>query len=73
MATLEQKFNKVFAQYGKLYYDNAMTSVYVAEAEEGGFNAAFLVKKTLEHEKHIEGTCWDSIHVVNCAVKDNKC
>ena len=70
---LEVKFNEVIKNYANLYYDNATTSVYVAETDaEKGFNAAFLIKKELKHDKHIEGTCWDSIHVANVEVKDNK-
>lgn len=47
--------------------------MYIAEAEvQVGFNAAFLIKKELTHDKHIEGTSWDSIHVVNVEVANNK-
>ena len=47
--------------------------MYLAEAEQAGFNAALLIKKELDHEKHIEETSWDSVHVVNCAISpDNK-
>lgn len=74
MLKRETNFNKVFAQYGNLYYGDATTSCYVAETgEENSFNAAFLIKKELAKEKHIEDTTWDACHVVNVTVKDNKC
>ena len=70
---LEEKFNTVFKQYAQLYFDAAETSVYVAESDaKEGFNAAFLIRKELTNEKHVDLASWDSIHVVNCEVKDNK-
>jgi capping protein (actin filament) muscle Z-line, beta len=75
LKVLEAKFNFAWAAYAKAYFaDAAISSVYLAESqEENGFQAAFLIKKNIDHEKHIEGTCWDSIHVVSLSIKDNKC
>lgn len=70
---MEVKFNEAFKKYANLYYNLAKTSVYVMETDaENGFNAAFLIKKDLENEKHIDSAAWDSIHAVNCEMKDNK-
>lgn len=65
---LEQKFNDVFSQYVYLYYDSAMSSVYLVDSETPGFNGSFLVKKVLENQKEIKYGCWDSIHIVTCEI-----
>lgn len=53
-----------------MYYDYAVSSVYVVESSDGGqgFNAAFLVKKELRDVKEITYGCWDAIHIVTCSV-----
>lgn len=50
---LEQKANDVFAQYVKLYYDYAVSSVYLIDTDGQGFNGCFLVKKVLQDSKEI--------------------
>ena len=69
---LEQKMNDVFSQYVYLYYDNAISSVYLVDAEGDNFNGAFLVKKELEHQKEIKYGNWDAIHIVTCEVGAEK-
>jgi len=67
---LEAKFNAVFPQYAKMYFDYCMANVYVMPDEESDdFSAAFLIKKDMEHEKHIEALGWDSLHTVNVSHK----
>jgi hypothetical protein len=51
-----------------LYYDYAVSSVYVVDSGGQGFNAAFLVKKELKDVKEITYGCWDAIHIVTCSV-----
>lgn len=58
----------MFEQYVKLYYDYAISSVYLADAAESGFNACFLVKKELELVQQIKHGNWDAIHIINCAL-----
>ena len=53
----------------KLYYDNAISSVYLVDTQEPGFNACFLVKKEIKEEKDVKLMCWDAIHVVTCNLK----
>lgn len=67
---LEQKMNDVFAQYVKLYYDYAISSVYLANAADSGFNACFLVKKELQEVQQIKHGNWDGIHIVNCTLNE---
>lgn len=69
---LEQKCNNVFEQYVKLYYDFAISSVFLAETPEPGFNACFLVKKELHDVQQIKDGNWDAIHVVNCTLEAKK-
>lgn len=53
----------------KLYYDVAISSVYLADAAGApGFNACFLVKKELELVQQIKHGNWDAIHIVNCTL-----
>ena len=42
---LEGKANAMFATYVRLYYDSAISSVYLVDTQTTGFNACFLVKK----------------------------
>jgi len=66
---LEQKANGIFAQYVKLYYDYAISSVYFVDTPTEGFNACFLVKKELKDTKEVKYGCWDAVHIVNCNLK----
>lgn len=67
---LESKFNAVFPQYAKMYFDYCLANVYVMPDEESeDFSAAFLIKKEMEHEKHIEALGWDSVHTVHVGHK----
>jgi hypothetical protein len=53
-----------------MYFDYCMANVYVMPDEESDdFSAAFLIKKEMEHEKHIEALGWDSVHTVNVSHK----
>ena len=54
-----------------LYYDYAVSSVYVVESDGSGFNAAFLVKKENKDVKEIKYGAWDGIHIVTCSVSSN--
>ena len=63
----------VFAEYVKLYYDYAISSVYFADTETPGFNSSWLVKKELQDVMNIKYGNWDGIHVVTCTIADNKC
>jgi capping protein (actin filament) muscle Z-line, beta len=69
---LEQKANDVFSQYVHLYYDFAVSSVYLCDSEQHGFSGCFLVKKELHDQKEIKYGCWDAIHVVTCAMQGGK-
>ena len=69
---LEQKMNDVFSQYVYLYYDNAISSVFLVDSETPGFNGSYLVKKVLENEKEIKYGCWDAIHIVTCEIGAEK-
>jgi hypothetical protein len=69
---LEQKANNVFSQYVHLYYDYAVSSVYLCDSEQPGFSGCFLVKKELNDVKEIKYGCWDAIHVVTCAIEGGK-
>ena len=69
---MEQKANDTFAQYVHLYYDLAVSSVYLVDSETPGFSGCFLVKKELHDQKEIKYGCWDAIHVVTCALQGGK-
>lgn len=67
---LEQKANEMFAQYVKLYYDYATSSVYFKDTDTQGFDACFLVKKEMDKTSKVRGGTWDAIHIVVCTMKD---
>ena len=67
---LEQKANELFKMYVKMYYDYAISSVYFNDTEMPGFNAAFLVKKSIDNESGIESGNWDAIHIVECNLNE---
>jgi len=67
---LEQKANEVFAIYVKLYYDYAISSVYLNDTDGQGFNACFLVKKEMDPTTKVKSGTWDGIHIVVCDMKD---
>ena len=69
---LEQKANNLFAQYVHLYYDYAVSSVYLIDTDGKGFNGCFLVNKKLNDAKEIKEAVWDAIHVVTCEVSGSK-
>ena len=48
LLALEQKANMIFEQYVQMYYDQAYSSCYFADAPTEGFNACFLVKKVVD-------------------------
>lgn len=67
---MEIKANDVFAQYARLYYDEAVTSVYFNDTDTQGFNGCFLVKKEMDSGAEVKSGTWDAIHVVTCNMKD---
>ena len=60
----------MFKTYVHLYYDNAISSVYFNDTDTQGFNACFLVKKTMQGENDVKMGNWDAIHVVACNMKE---
>ena len=70
LLSLEQKANEVFATYGQLYYDYAITSVYFNDNDAQGFNACFLVKKEMDPTNEVKSGTWDAIHIVACNMKE---
>ena len=52
-----------------MYYDEALSSVYITESPQEGFKAVFLIKKELRNVSQIREGSWDAIHYVNCQVK----
>lgn len=52
-----------------LYFDSAITSVYLFDTEFEGFGGCFLVKKLIEADKGIKEGSWDSIHVVSVSLE----
>ena len=61
----------MFKTYVHLYYDNAISSVYFNDTDTQGFNACFLVKKTMQGgENDVKMGNWDGIHVVACNMKE---
>lgn len=70
MLQLEQKANEVFKVYVQLYYDSAISSVYVNDTDTQGFNACFLVKKDMDSTAEVKSGTWDAIHVVVCNMKE---
>ena len=61
---LEQKFNDVFSRYAMLYFDSALTSVYLFDTEYEGFGGCFLIKKACDPSQGVQEGTWDSIHVL---------
>lgn len=62
----------MFAQYVHLYYDYAVSSVYLIDTDGKGFNGCFLVNKKLNDAKEVKEAVWDAIHVVTCEVAGSK-
>ena len=60
----------MFKTYVHLYYDNAISGVYFNDTDTQGFNACFLVKKTMQGENDVKMGNWDAIHVVACNMKE---
>lgn len=52
-----------------MYYDEALSSVYITESPQEGFKAVFLIKKYLKDVSQIREGSWDAIHLVNCQIK----
>ena len=49
-----------------MYFNNCIANVYIMpDEDEKNFSAAFLIKKEMDHEKHIEALSWDSVHIVH--------
>lgn len=53
-----------------MYYDSAITSVYLDENDGQGFKGCFLIKKEMDSNNEVKSGSWDAIHVVNYNMKD---
>jgi len=51
-----------------MYYDDALTSVYMTDTQTQGFQACFLLKKEFKDEYGLKYACWDIIHTVVCTI-----
>lgn len=67
LRALETDCNTVFSEYVRLYYDEAISSVYLWETGANAYAASFLVKKDVETASFQKGT-WESTTLVSVTV-----
>ena len=65
LRNLEVAANEAFLLYTRLYYDDAVSSVYFLDTNPNEFVCVLLVQKTAEARKKLQGGAWESCHVVN--------
>ena len=46
---MEEKANLLFDEYKKLYFDDAISSVYMWDKDDGLFASAWLIKKAINN------------------------
>ena len=68
LLTLEQKANSIFEQYVQMYYDEAISSVYLTQTLGEGFKAFFLVKKEIKDSFGIKEGSLDVAHQVTSSI-----
>ncbi|KAM3140158.1 hypothetical protein pb186bvf_007711 [Paramecium bursaria] len=64
---LEIKANIVFAEYKKIYYENAYSNCYFWDKDDGGFSCAWLILKNINAP--VEGT-WQVINIIDVKQED---
>ncbi|XP_074654168.1 F-actin-capping protein subunit beta-like [Tubulanus polymorphus] len=62
LRSLEIEANSAFEQYTEMYFEGAVSSVYLWDLDHG-FAGVILVKKAGDGSQKTKG-CWDSIHVI---------
>jgi capping protein beta len=67
LRALESECNTVFSEYVRLYYDEAISSVYLWETGSNAYAASFLVKKDVDAGALHKGT-WESTSLVSVTV-----
>ena len=71
---LEEKLNKMFKSYLKLYYSiSTLCSVYCWElggSLEDGYGVAVLIKNSLTHQKKVNVGSWDSSNLITVTFEE---